>query len=256
MSPLETPKRPGFAASAAATAAAMRGNSKFFDMSPNTTAMVRFLPPAFPDGRIFFQTMNHFGMKDPQDPARGVALACLKEHGTEETGKKCWICDVIDFLGKKGTADQKKIIKGKGSLSVGSKYYAQVLIGEKSGDGWKYNRPVLMALNFNGATAVQSVQQRCEFMNIKSFTDPDEGQSLLITRNDSGGSNNKVTYSAERTGLVERLDDIYPTWVEEFMQDIPTAVDLKIMNREQQKAYVKHSFGERIDWEVLEANGL
>ena len=251
MSPME---RPGFTPTAAATNAATKSKSKFFDISANATAFLRFLPTPLESGSLFYRTDNHFNIKD-QD-GNGIALACLASHGTDETGEKCWICDLIKHLLEEGAPDEKKIAKGTGSLGTGAKFYAEVLVGEQIEGGLKYGKPVLWGTNFDGKDAVTGVLSRMELMKQPPFTDADQGQTLMITRTDTDKGRKKITYTAERTGVIESLDSIRPDWVELYIRDMLSYLDLRVMTRDQQRAYVKHTYGDRLDWARIEAAGL
>jgi len=236
--------RPGVEPSPEATEKALQGPRKFVDIRPNTTAMVRFLPP--PTQQLFVQSLNHYRLKD-QD-GRGIALACLRAHGTDETSRDCWICELVEYLTDLNVSAYNQIAK---DLKAGPKNYGMVTMGEKQPDEtWQYQKVQLLGINGKGGTAINEVLKRQKLVGQVLFTDIEKGQSVLVTRTGSGFNQ---TYTAEKSGVVESLDVIRPTWEDEYIPDILAALELKIYTRDMQRAYVKLAFGDRLDWDAIDA---
>lgn len=239
--------RPGCELNIEASEKALLGPKKFVDVKPNTTRMIRFLPPASPT--LFVQSANHYKIKD-QD-GRGIALACLRMHGTEESGTACWVCDLIEYLTNSGLKANEQIAK---DLKAGLKDYAQVCVGEQQADDtWKYDKVQLLGINSKGGQAVLDVGKRQKLIKQPLFCDADNGRSVLITRTGSGFN---TTYTAQACDTPESLDSIRPTWVDEYFHDMTAALDLKVYTRDMQRAYVKLTFADRLDWDAIGAAGL
>lgn len=238
-------KRPGFVSSPSANASVLAGEQKFIKMKEGESMMLRFLPAPKEDGILFYPATNHYGLKN-QD-GKDLAIACLHQHGTKDTGKDCVICKVVKYLADNSDYDEE-IYK---RLTPSTRYYTQVLVAnivDKKVRDW--TAPKLIAWSKTAAGNIQTV-----FENQEKFGDPvgydiDEGQALIVTRTGTGFA---TKYAAERTGKVVSLDEIRPTWGDEFMEDLYAEIGLNVATATQQMAYLRISIP-TVDWDQVFAD--
>lgn len=247
--------RPGFVPNVQANVKALESRRTFVDVKPDSILIARFLPPAFSSGQIFVRTMNHYNFQQPDDKSRGMALACLAEHGTEETGDVCKVCELMEIAEDLKDKDpvMKKIAANQGGHPARPRWYGQILIGEKVDGEMKYEGPYLLALPKTAAEDVVGILKTNEAMGEAYFTDPDKGQAVLVTRNGSGLN---TRYKVERSGLIASLDDIFPNWTEKYLDAAAfmKKLALNVVTPDEQKAAIRDKHGEAIDWAMLEEN--
>lgn len=230
-------KRPGFPTNVEANAQALRGDSKFLSIAPDTSELLRFLPAPRADGMVFYPVTNHYGLVN-QDKKK-VALACLAQHGTTETGKRCLLCAVNEYFASNGEElglDEDTANR----LRPTTRFYAQVLRAVRSNNkvvGW--SKPMLVQFSQTAANDIQSIFQNQQQFGTPLATDPDKGQALIVTRT---GTSFKTKYKAERSGDVVALDEIRPTWADEFMDDLYKQIGLNIVAPSTQLAYLRVTF--------------
>jgi len=233
--------RPTFKVDVAANKKATEKKSVFYDLKPDTTTRVRVLPPTNEQGLLFTLVCNHFKLRN--DEGFGMALACLDEHGTEDTGQECYLCNLVEFLRKGDKTDQKLA----GDLNAAKRWYMQCLIYDKASEG--YIGPKLIGLSRTTADAVQSILVSQDDVGDDYFCDPDAGQDLTITRT---GSGMKTRYTVAPTGKKASLDDTFPGWEEKIIVDVEKVMDLRIHDMDDQKKAVNRSFGDALDWEAIQ----
>lgn len=223
---------------------AMTSNSRFLDIGENETKVFRFAPPVVESGLIFYRTFNHYKLKNEE--GRGIALADLRHHGTDETGREDYIAELSEALqahGDDGMAKIGKAIKGN------NRYYAQgwELYPQQEG-GFKYGRLVLMSLPKTAAEGVMRIFKNQELMSQPNATDPESGQAILVTREGTGFN---TKYSAERSGDQVSLADVVPDWEKRLYADVYDALKLNVYTREEQKKIAQITYPE-LDWDMLE----
>jgi hypothetical protein len=241
--------KPGFKLNLKANMDSTKGDNLFLNIKPDTTIRVRFLPPANPDGTLFFVTNQHFKLKNEE--GRGIALADLEFHGDEKTGTADYISELYAVLAE---ADDDSIKKIADDIKLSKRWNAQVLVAEKDPETgqWDYYGPKILGLSKTTAEAVTQILSNQDMVGDDYFCDADNGQDLLITRTGSGF---KTEYSVDRTGMKMSLDTIFPEWSTKFISDIPKVLNLNIWTREDQKAAAQRSFPQ-LDWEALVEYGL
>lgn len=219
----------------------------FFDIPKDTTVQVRVLPITEESGLVFTKAVNHFKMVG--ENGRKAALACLHVHGTEETGDTCFLCKLSRVLLKNGDKAEKEI---GNDISASPRWYCQVMIAENIGENedgtfkFAYKGPRLLGLPKTGVEGVNTILNNMGMARQPDFTDPDQGQDLLITRHSK-----TPWYTVDRTGVMQSLADIFPEWETKMVDSIAGEMNLKIETAEEQKASAVRAFGKELDWEAL-----
>lgn len=234
--------RPTFRVDVAANKKATEKKSVFYDLKPDTTNRLRILPPVSEDGLLFTLVSNHFRLKS--DEGFGMALACLGEHGTADTGDDCYLCNLVNLLRKGDKADQK-VAK---DLAASKRWYLQCFVYDKAADN--YFGPKLVGLSRTTAEAVQDILNSQADVGDDFFCDPDQGQDIIITRKGSGMN---TRYTVSPTGKKMSLDDVFPGWEDKIMTDIMKVIDLRIHDQDDQKKAAYRSFGDALDWEAIQS---
>lgn len=223
---------------------ASKQGSKFVKVDENSTLRVRFLPTVHPEGLLTYTTTSHFKLKEEADDGgvKGMALACLGEHGDEP----CYVCDLIKGLNKSGDKAAVKIAK---QLRGSTRYNYQVLVAEKQNDNtWKYGKPAILGLPKGASEDLAQLLANMELMGQPDFADANKGQDILISRTGTGLS---TKYRIDRSGEAVDLDEVYPKWDDDFMDDMWDALNLRVFSRDAMKRAAKFTFSEEIDWETL-----
>ena len=226
---------------------AAKSKDLFVKVDENATMRVRFLPTNHPEGILTYTTCSHFKLKEATDDGgtKGMALACLEEHGE---GDKCYLCDLISALKKSGDKGHAKIAN---HLKVSTRYNYQVLVAEKQNDGtWKYDpRPKVLGLPKTAHEDLAQLLANMELMGQPDYADIEQGQDILISRS---GTGRDTRYRIDRTGEMTNLDEVDPGWDDAFIEDMWDALNLRVFTREQQKAAAQFTFGDDIDWEQMQ----
>lgn len=227
---------------------AMASDSKFVDVADGEDKVFRFAPPVAENGLIFYKTFNHYKLKNPDEKDRGIALADLRFHGTDETGREDYIARLSEVLEKHRTsATEKKIGK---DIRGNRRYYAQGWEGTRMDDGtFKWSRCKLLSLPKTAAEKVMKILKNQQTMGEVSAVDPDEGQALIVSREGTGFN---TKYAADRSGVKVSLDEIIPDWRKQLYQDVYAALDLKIYPPEEQKKVARFTYPD-LDWDKLES---
>lgn len=223
---------------------ASKQGSKFVKVDENSTLRVRFLPTTHPEGLLTYTTTSHFKLKEEADDGgvKGMALACLNDHGEES----CYICDLIKGLNKSGDKAGMKIAK---QLRGSTRYNYQVLVAEKQNDNtWKYGKPCILGLPKGASEDLAQLLANMELMGQPDFADVNGGQDILISRTGTGLS---TKYRIDRSGETVDLDEVYPKWDEDFMDDVWDALNLRVFTREAMQRAARFTFSELIDWETM-----
>ena len=223
---------------------AMSSDSRFTDVGEGETKIFRFGPPVTDDGLIFYRTRNHYKLKTEE---RGIALADLQFHGTEETGNEDYIAQLSEVLLTHGTDAEKKIGK---DIKGNNRYYGQGWEATPMEDGsFKYSKCRLMSIPKTAAEAVLKIFKNQAMMNQAAATDPEKGQAILISREGTGFN---TRYSAERSGDIQSLDEIIPGWQDQLFDDVYEAIMLNVYPPDEQKKIAQFTYPE-LDWDKLES---
>lgn len=234
-------KRPGFVGSPSANDAALRGDEKFLKFKDGDTKLLRFLPPPREDGIIFYPVTSHYVKS--QDSDKKASLACNRKHGNDEVGRQCLVCDVVDFM----LGEDKKDKDAK-EIRAQTRQHTQVLEGMPGKAGAvSYSAPKFPAWSGKAANKINAIFKSMEKLGQPLAYDHDKGQSLMITRT---GEGLETDYSVERTSQIEALDDIRPTWADEFKEDIYAAVGLNVVDVPTQEAHLRLTFP-RMKWDEI-----
>jgi hypothetical protein len=236
--------KPTFKVNVGANARTTERKTVYYDLKPDTRTRLRVLPPVTEDGLIFTKVTNHFKLKNEEN--FGMALACLEDHGNDETGEVCYLCELVKYLKKTGDKGDAKIA---GDLKCNPRWYMQALIYDESTG--EYVGPKLVGLSKTTAEAVNEILVNQEDSGDDFFCDPENGQDLVITRKGSGLN---TRYTVAPTGNKASLDDIFPAWEEKIITDIYAAIDLKVQDQDGQKRAVYRTFDDDLDWEAIQEN--
>jgi len=231
-----------------ANLSATKSKDIFVKVDENATMRVRFLPTNHPEGILTYTTVSHFKLKEETEDggSKGMALACLEEHGAEGH-TDCYICDLIKGLDRSGDKTHKKIAK---AMKPSIRYNYQVLVAEKQNDGtWKYGKPKILGLPKTAHEDLAQLLANMEMMGQPDYTDIEKGQDILISRSGTGVN---TKYRVDRTGEQVSLDEVYPGWDNDFIEDMWGALNLRVFTREQQKSAAQFTYADEIDWEQMQ----
>ena len=225
----------------------------FLDIPVDKKQRVRFLPSIITEGEfkgaIFTPVVNHFSVQ--KENGDGTAIACLRAHGTEETGKACWICELTEYIRANFPSD-KVLTKGRDAMAnklrAAEQYYAQVLVAEKEEDNtYSYNGGVrLLRLPPSGSTAVSAVMTHQYDEGETPFGHPHEGHDLSISH-----VKGQPWYRAMPIAMPMDLDVIAPTWKTDMIQDVLSKINPVVVTREEQKEMVIRQWSGVFDFDEL-----
>lgn len=236
--------KPTFKVNVGANRKATARKSIFHDIKPDTTVRMRIMPPVTEDGMIFTKVVNHFRLKN--DEGYGMALGCLREHGNDETGEACYLCDLVKFLESTGDKGDSKVA---GLLRASPRWYVQAFIYDK--ESKEYFGPKLVGVSKTTADAINEILIAQEDSGDDFLCDPENGQDLTITRKGSGLN---TKYTVMPTGQKANLDDTIPGWEDKIIDDVYAAIEQKIEDVDGQKRAVARTFDDELDWESIQAN--
>lgn len=235
--------RPVFKVNISATKKATERKSIFYDIKPDTTVQLRILPPTGEDGSIFTKVVNHFRLKNEE--GFGIALACLEEHGNDDIGNECYLCQLWKHLSGTGDKGDHKIAK---DIRPSARWYVQALVYDK--DEGKFVGPKLIGLSKTTADALTEILVSQQDTGDDFFCDPDKGQTISIKRTGSSITNTK--YTVMPSGQKASLDEIFPGWEKKIILDVLTAVELRMEDMDGQKRAVYRSYEDELDWESIQ----
>lgn len=237
-------QRPGFKPNVQRNKKVSRANDVFFSIAPETTARLRFMPPADESGLLFALTVNHFKLQDAE--GRPIAVACANQHGEGN----CPVCAAVTWLYQNGNKDEKKI---GSELRASARYNAQVLVAERVGDGWEYEGPRMVAFSKTVHDNIIQILENQEMVGDPDFTDPDEGQDLLISRKGSGLN---TEYTVDRSGKKMALDTAFPAWTEKFWTDLYKVLGLRILSHNEMIEVLQSTYAKQLDFDAMRADGV
>jgi len=227
-----------------ATIRQTRSDSIFLDIPKLTTARLRFAPK---EGELAVLVRNHFGFK--KEDGAGMALACLRHHGTAETGDDCYICRLCEYLETADTKLERGLVKGRKNVTPGKNFYYQVWVREDDVEV-VYTGPRLLRVPKSGAEAIAKVFADLDRQGLALPSDADEGQDLFVTNN----GKLPLYYEAKETGEQSNLDEVIPGWTKRFIRSVYDALKLGVYTPYEQYEIAKRSYPEEIDWEKAEAS--
>jgi len=230
----------------------LASGQKYTKLKDGETIVWRMAPPMYEDGDyagfIFWPVFKHFRLKNPADPQRGYATGDLKWHGNDEIGYEDYIMELAQVLLKHGNDAEKKI----GDTIKGNQLnHAQGWVCGNKGKG-KWSKLRYLPLSKTATADVMGLVKTQDDMDEPCLSDPDEGQAMILTRTGSGF---QTKYNPQRTGKIEKLDDIIPDWRDQMhktREELMSQMELNIHSREEQKKIAKISYPE-LDWDKLAA---
>jgi hypothetical protein len=201
---------------------------------------------------------NHYNFKsiggdgDDDGSSNSISLACLETHGNEETGQKCYVCDLLAVLETyMADADTRKLFsrKARNHLHANSRYYAAAFEGVDIDGEWKFDGPAKV---FGFPTSVKNeimkiVKAQKQFKEVP-FHDEKKGLCLYVSKE---GSGLQTKWSVERGGQPQDINELIPGWESKIFTDIWAQLDLKVYDRDLQKRVFKYSYP-KLDWERIE----
>lgn len=240
--------RPTYKPNVGANVKSAKVDKLFIDIPKDTTMRFRLLPPMDESGLLFFRAANHFKVKSEE--GKNTALACLHEHGTEETGDTCYICKLSKHLFKYGDKAEKEVAK---ALQQSLQWYTQVLVAEKddSTGKWEYSGPKLLRLPMTGVQSVNEIMSNQAKNDESFFCDPEDGHDLTIKR-----YSKSPWYSADRVSNHCTLESVFPGWEDKALSDIYGELRLNIATPDEQREAVIRSWGDVLDFDALAELGL
>ena len=238
-------KRPGFKPNLKANLESTKLDKLFVDIPKESSMLFRFYNPSLESGEIWFMVAQHFRLKTEE--GRGMAIADLSVHGTEETGTIDYVSKLVDVLTKHGDKAELAIAKG---LKTSYRWNAQVAVAEKQEDGTlTFKGPKILGLPRTGATAVNEVAIAADMAGeVGGPFDVDRGFNILVTRHPG-----TPWYTAQRAGSPVSLDEIIPKWEESFISDLEDKVGLKVLTYDEQKEAVMRTYAAELDWDLLQS---
>lgn len=233
--------KPTFKVNIAASKKSTERKTLFADIKPDTSMRLRCAPPVTEDGMIFTKVTNHFRLKNEE--GFGLALACLEEHGNDDTGESCYLCNVIKML-KGGDKGDQKIAS---ELRASPRWYMQAWIYDKESDS--YVGPKLVGLSKTTAEAVNDILVAQDESGDDYFCDVENGQDIVITRRGSGLN---TKYTVQPTGKKMPLSEVQANWEEKIILDVYGALELKLEDPDGQKRALYRTFEDELDWEAIQ----
>lgn len=233
--------KPTFKVNIAANKKSTERKTIFADIKPDTSMRFRCAPPVTEDGMLFTKVTNHFRLKNEE--GYGLALACLEEHGDENTGNVCYLCALCNML-KNGDKAEQKIAD---DLRASPRWYLQAWIFDKASE--TYDGPKLIGLSKTTAETMVDLLVMQDEAGDDHFYSVDAGQDLVITRRGSG-LNSK--YTVQATGKKMPLSDVCPNWEGKIMHNVLVAIDQKLADPDGQKRAVYRTFEDQLDWEAIQ----
>lgn len=228
----------------AATLKTTEKKSDFLKVAPDTTVILRFLPPTLPNGSLFHLSVAHFGLES--EDGKGTQVACLKEHADEP----CPLCKLSYHLQDNGDKTEKKIGK---DIKPSKNYYAQVLLREEVEDfdpenpEYKYTGPYKMRFSQTGVEEIQGILKGQQQARQPFACGIEDGSDIAFTRTGSGLD---TKYKAMPTGITTPLSKIFPKWEEKIFKDLPGEVDSQLVSSEEMIALAVGSYPS-LDWEEI-----
>lgn len=234
-------QKPTFKVNIAASKKSTERKTIFQDIKPDTSVRLRCAPPVTEDGMIFTKVVNHFKLKNEE--GFGLALACLEEHGNDDTGENCYLCNLVRML-KGGDKAEVKIAK---EMRGSPRWYMQAWVYDK--DTGLYIGPKLVGLSKTTAEALTDILVSQDESGDDYFCDVENGQDIVITRRGSGLD---TKYTVAPTGKKMPLSEVCPNWEDKIIMDVHAAMELKLEDPDGQKKAVYRTFEDELDWEAIQ----
>jgi len=247
-------ERPRYKPNVAANKKATRIEKIFIDIPENATMRLRILAKNYDPNiemdseDIYYIATNHFKVKNEE--GNKTALACLRDHGTEDTCTDCYLCRLSEYLKSLGDKNQKDIGY---KIKPSAQWYVQAYVAEKNpvSGTWEYNGPGLLRLPVTGSNAITEIITNQDKDDEVSFLDITEGFDLNIKHHDK-----LPWYSADRVSKRENLDDLVPTWEQNFIKDMKSKVRQVVVAPDEQREAAIRMWGNVLDFEALSEQGL
>ncbi len=228
-------KRPGYSPSAKASRQSTERKSVFYDLKPDTTTIMRLLPPSDASGSAFFVKTDHYKLVSEEN--KPTAMGCLDRHGSEE----CPICVAQERLSVTGDKGDAKIAD---AVKASSRWYMQVYV-----KGLEDQGPKLVGLSRTTADRVSEILSMQEDNGEPLLNDADNGAWLMVKRKGSGLG---TRYDVQVSGKSVSLDKLRPEWTKgEFIEDVPSACRIKVGSVSDMTEAFRRAFGDELDVDAL-----
>jgi hypothetical protein len=243
-------KRPSYKASASATKAMTKRRGLFFDLPANSRTQVRVMPrfDKDEDGEqvesIMVKNVLHYNLKDKD--GEGIALGCLDEHGTAETGDYCYMCALAEWLAGQEDPNLHKLGTGFGSLEAEQLLYIQAWLYTPGTKEWE--GPKIIKIKPTLANKLGDLISSAEDFGQTPFVDPDEGQVVVLTKT---GEKKQTRYDVITTGNFINMDDVDENWVKTVIMDLPSKLDVKVWDIDEQKKAAVRTYPD-FPWDEIE----
>jgi hypothetical protein len=217
----------------------MGGDNKWFKAKPNTTTIIRIMPPWGPsaDGSFFLTGGLHYGFSIG---GRDRAIACKRVSGKGE----CPVCTLVDALRNSGDDEHKEL---GDRLRVRPKYWVNLIVRPKK-EGEAVDEKVYMfGGNKKFIDALMSAMEDSDFGDI---TDPEEGHDVKIKRTGAGMNDTRYEYMVRPRATPIGLDD----W-ESKLPDLDSEV-LEFMPYAEMVGHLKKNFAELLAELSLKFKGV
>lgn len=230
--------RPGFKTNVEATVRGTAKRSVYLDLKPGQTLRLRFTPSSNQDGSVFFESSQHF--KFTLDGEKR-AYACLRYHGTEETGTECPICDYLEVAQDQFGASGEAMADKHGASN---RWHGQVV---NIVEGQEPVQTFIIGLSKTTAGKISKILKMEQDNRQPLLTDPEEGQIIQIERTGSGFN---TRYEVMGTNVRLNLDEYFPDWDKSFL-NVEKALKLRIEKPEVLLESMRETIGEAI-FDVLD----
>jgi hypothetical protein len=207
--------------------AEMGGDNKWFKPKPNTTTVVRIMPPwgESADGSFFLTGGLHYGFSIG---GRDRAIACKRISGKGE----CPVCALVGALRNSGDEEHKEL---GDRLRVRPKYWVNLIVRPKKEGETPDEKVYMFGGNKKFIDALMSAMEDSDFGDI---TDPEEGHDVKIKRTGAGMNDTRYEYMVRPRSTSIGLED----W-ESKLPDLSTEV-LEFMPYDEMVGHLKKNFGE------------
>jgi len=240
------PKRPAYTASAAASSDMTKRTSIYINFKEPGTVLARILPRLDGNPSIFYKSMLHYKMKDPDDLDRGIALGCLEHHDNSF----CYACAVAEWLAGQDNPAWAKMGRGFGSFEASTQVYVMGWVKNVATNEWEGPKLINVPAGPKGiAPKLTRKLSTAEDQRRPAFVDYDKGETLALIRE---GTGRNTQYDVESTGEFISMDDVDPNWLAKAYKDVDKVLDVKVWDVATQREVMELSHP-KLPWVLIDA---
>lgn len=240
------PARPAFTASAAASADMTKRDSKYVNFKEPGTVMARLLPRFDDNPAIFYKSVLHYKMKDPDDLDRAIALGCLDHHDNSY----CYVCAVAAWLAGQENPAWAKMGTGFGSMEAVDQVYVQGWVHNLESGKWEGPKIFNIPCGPKGiAPKLTRRLSQAEDQRRPSFVDLDKGETLALIRE---GMARKTEYDVQSTGEFMTMEQVDEHWNKKRFKDVAAELDIKVWDIAMQREVMELSHPQ-LPWAQIDA---